>query len=37
MLEQDLRETGWSFAFPSVAERGVLGTEAFQAFMWSVK
>lgn len=37
MLEQGVRETGLSFAFPCVAEGSVLGTEALQAFMCSVQ
>lgn len=37
MLEQDLKEARQSFAFPSVAAGGVLGTKALQASMCSVK
>lgn len=37
MLEQGRREAGWSFAFLSLAEGGVLVTEVLQAFTCSVK
>lgn len=37
MLEQGRREAGWSFAFLSLAEGGVLMTEVLQAFTCSVK
>lgn len=37
MLEQGLGEAGLFFTFPSVAEGGVLGIEALQAFTCPVQ